>query len=160
MLYLILKVTHVISATVLFGVGVGSAFYKFRADSQEDLHAIVFANRNVVVGDWIFITPSVIIQPITGIWMAKLAGYRFTETWIVAAAGLYLLAGTCWIAAVILQIQMRDISVGALQQGVSLPSIYHRLSRAWFWLGIAGFLAVVVIFFLMVFKPTVESLSN
>lgn len=154
MLFLLLKVTHVISATVLFGVGVGSAFYKLRGDSQEDLHALAFANRNVVLGDWIFILPAGIIQPITGVWMAKLAGYHFTETWIVGALSLYLLAGLCWIAAVVLQIQMRDIAIRALQQGVSLPSIYHRMARAWYWLGIFGFLAVVVIFFLMVFKPT------
>ncbi|MFY9271035.1 MAG: DUF2269 domain-containing protein [Candidatus Manganitrophaceae bacterium] len=154
-MYLLLKVTHVISATVLFGVGVGSAFYKFRADSQDDLHAIVFANRNVVLGDWIFITPSVIIQPITGVWMAILTGYRLTEAWIIGAVGLYFLAGLCWIAAVILQIRMRDLSVCALQQGVSLPSNYYRLARAWFWLGVFGFLAMVVILFLMVFKPTI-----
>ncbi len=151
--YQLLKVIHIISSTVLFGLGWGSAFYKYRADQEGDLRAMIFANTNVVLADWIFITPSVIIQPITGVLMMRMAGYRFTETWILLTLCLYVLAGLCWIAAVYLQIRMRNLAYDALRKGTSLPPIYNHFARIWFWLGAGGFLSVVVIFFLMVLKP-------
>lgn len=151
--YQLLKVIHIISSTVLFGLGWGSAFYKYRADQEGDLRAMIFANRNVVLADWIFITPSVIIQPITGVLMMWMAGYRFSDLWILLSLGLYILAGLCWIAAVYLQIRMRNLASDALRKGTTLPPVYTRFSRIWFWLGVGGFLSVVVIFFLMVFKP-------
>lgn len=151
--YQLLKVIHIISSTVLFGLGWGSAFYKYRADQEGDLRAMIFANRNVVLADWIFIAPSVIIQPITGVLMMRIAGYRFTESWIFLTLGLYILAGLCWIGAVYLQIRMRNLTTDASRNGTPLPPVYNRFARIWFWLGVGGFLSVVVIFFLMVFKP-------
>jgi hypothetical protein len=35
-------------------------------------------NRNVVIADWLFTTPAVIVQPVTGVWLARIAGYPLT----------------------------------------------------------------------------------
>lgn len=73
--YLLLKWIHILSSTVLFGTGVGSAFYKFMADRGGDLHNIARTNRHVVLADWLFTTPTIIIQPVTGVMLADLLGF-------------------------------------------------------------------------------------
>ena len=51
------------------------------------------------------------------------------------------------------QIRARDLAVQALAEGVALPPAYHQAMRWWFLLGCPAFIAVVVIFWLMVMKP-------
>jgi len=151
--YLILKTIHVLSAFLLFGTGLGSAFYKYAVDRSGDLHAIVVTNRLVVLADWIFTTPTVIIQPLTGLWLARIAGWPLDQPWLLASLLLYGLAGACWLPVVVLQIRMRDLSGDCLVRGSDLPASYQRMCRIWFWLGIPAFLAMVVTVGLMVFKP-------
>ncbi len=153
MLYLTLKWLHVLSATVLFGTGVGSTFWMFTANRTKDLRAIVFACRTVVLADWLFTTPAVIFQPVSGVWMAKLAGYPLSAAWLVAAICLYVFAGACWLPVVWLQIRMKRLAEQALAAGEDLPAQYWAYDRWWIGLGCMAFPAVVVIFWLMVFTP-------
>lgn len=77
--YLILKWLHILSATLLFGTGIGSAFYKFMTDRAGSIQAIAQTNKLVVLADWLFTTPTIILQPITGVWLALIAGYTMTS---------------------------------------------------------------------------------
>jgi len=153
--YTLLKWVHLLSATILFGTGLGSAFYKWCADRAGNLQAIAHTNKMVVIADWIFTTPTIIIQPITGIWLVYVSGYSLQESWIVAAFLFYFIAGVCWLPVVWLQIQMRNISRQALKKHTCLNATYHRYARIWFWLGVPAFLSMVMVYFLMVFKPVV-----
>ncbi len=155
--YLILKWVHILSATLLFGTGLGSAFYKFMTDRSGNLRAIAETNRIVVRADWLFTTPSVIVQPVTGIWLALAIGYPLTSSWLVLAMVLYVIAGLCWLPVVYLQIRMRDIARIAVEEGGALDARYAQFARIWFWLGVPAFSAIVVIYYLMIFKPTVWS---
>lgn len=49
---------------------------------------------------------------------------------------------------------MRDIAVYCVKCGAALPDQYLAYARIWFWLGVPAFLAMMVIFFLMVLKPS------
>jgi uncharacterized membrane protein len=49
---------------------------------------------------------------------------------------------------------MSKLANAALANNVPLDPDYHRLARQWFWLGVPAFIAMVAIFYLMVFKPT------
>ena len=151
--YALVKTLHVISATLLFGTGLGSAFYMWRADRSRDPAAIAFAARNVVIADWLFTLPAIVVQPLSGLWLAWYLGLSLTEPWLLWSYGLYLLAGACWLPVVWLQLQMRDISAAACARGERLSQRYHRLMAVWFVLGWPAFLAVIAIFYLMVAKP-------
>ena len=151
--YEFIKWVHILSATLLFGTGLGSAFYKWCADRSGNLQAIAHTNRIVVIADWMFTTPTVIIQPITGIWLTNIMGIPLTEPWIFYAFSLYVIAGACWLPVVWLQIKMRDLAQISEANKTSLNSTYHRYARTWFWLGIPTFTAMVAVYFLMVFKP-------
>lgn len=159
MTYISLKTLHILSMVLLFGTGLGSAFYKWMADRDGSLAHIAVTNRHVVVADWLFTTPTVIFQPISGWWMASIAGMPLTTPWIATSLVLYAIAGLCWLPVVWLQIRMRDIAADALARGASLPPGYWRLARAWFWLGVPAFIAMVLVVTLMVFKhiPGLES---
>jgi uncharacterized membrane protein len=148
-----IKLLHVISATVLVGTGFGSAFYKFRVDRVGDLPSIVFASKTVVLVDWLFTTPAVAIQTVTGFVLVSIAGYSLTQTWLILTSVLYVITGCCWLPAVYLQIRMRDLATAALVSGATLPEEYRWLARIWFWLGVFGFWAVLQIVGYMVVKP-------
>jgi uncharacterized membrane protein len=150
--YLILKWIHILSAILLFGTGLGSAFYKFFTDRSGDIHAIAVTNRLVVFADWLITTPTIIIQPITGLWMVYLLNYPSIPGWIWLSLALYLLAGACWLPVVVLQIRMRDLAHQCLANSHPLGKNYWRMARIWFWLGVPAFIAMVAVVWLMVFK--------
>ena len=153
MSYLALKYIHLLSMILLFGTGLGTAFYKWIADRSGNIMHIAVTNRHVVLADWIFTTPTVIIQPVSGIMLASLMGLPLTTPWLAASLVLYGIAGACWLPVVWLQIRMRDLSKTAVDNQIPLPIKYWHYSRIWFYLGIPAFIAMVFIVFLMIFKP-------
>jgi len=152
MSYTALKTLHILSMVLLFGTGLGSAFYKWMADRDGQVAHIAVTNRHVVLADWLFTTPTVIIQPLTGLGMVFMTGFSLTTPWIATSLGLYVLAGLCWLPVVWLQIRMRRLSDAALEQGRPLPDLYWRMARWWFWLGVPAFTAMVAVVALMVAK--------
>jgi uncharacterized membrane protein len=152
--YLILKCLHILSATILFGTGIGIAFFKWITDRSGDVRAIRIVNERTVLADWIFTTPAVIVQPISGFYLVYVAGYPMFTSWILLATILYLFAGGCWLPVVWLQMRMRDLARMADTANTQLPQQYWKYARIWFWLGVPAFAALIVVYWLMVFKPS------
>jgi uncharacterized membrane protein len=150
--YVIVKWIHILSSTFLFGTGIGSAFYMLVTSLTRDWRAIAVVVRYVVIADWLFTTPAIIVQPLSGLYLMHLGGYRLDAAWIAWSIGLYLLAGACWLPVVWLQIRMRGIAEQAARDGAPAPE-YWRLFKAWVLLGIPAFFALVIVFYLMVAKP-------
>ncbi len=150
--YLVLKWIHILSAILLFGTGLGSAFYKFFTDRSGDVRAIAVTNRLVVFADWLITTPTIIVQPITGFWMLYLLDYPAIPDWIWLSLALYCFAGACWLPVVALQIRMRDLARQCVANGQPLDRSYWRMARMWFWLGVPAFIAMVAVVWLMVMK--------
>ena len=84
--YDLLKTAHILSATVLFGTGLGTAFHGLASNLRGDLRAIVAANKNVVLADWLFTTPAVVVQPVTGVLLARQRREMRGEVGITRAA--------------------------------------------------------------------------
>jgi uncharacterized membrane protein len=154
MTYLAVKWLHILSSTLLFGTGLGSAFYMYFASRTRDPRVIATVVRYVVVADWLFTTPTMVLQPLTGFWLMHLAGFPFSSPWISWSIVLYLVAGAAWLPVVWMQIRMRDQAAAAAASGTALPDGYWRYLRAWVALGVVAFLALVVVFYLMVAKPS------
>jgi uncharacterized membrane protein len=151
--YLILKYLHVMSSTLLFGTGLGSAFYMFFTNRSRNVQAIAIVARRVVWADWLFTTPTAIIQPATGLYLVHLAGMPLTMTWIAWSLGLFVLAGACWLPVVWLQIRMAEMAERAVNERTPLPPLFWRYHHVWVALGVPAFFAFIVIFYLMVAKP-------
>lgn len=151
--YLLLKWIHILSSTILFGTGIGSAFYMFMANRRGDIAGIYFATRHVVIADWLFTAPSVIIQLLTGISLAYVMDYPMSQGWVLWALMLYVFAGACWLPVVWMQIKMRDMAKYALDTGKPLPDRYWAMDKWWITLGSLAFPAIMVVFYLMVYRP-------
>lgn len=152
-LYPALKFIHVLSAAVLFGTGLGIAFFMVWAHRSGRPLAIAEVSRMVVTADFVFTATAVVIQPVTGFALVLLQGYDPFEPWLVAAYGLYLLTGACWLPVVAIQMRMSRLASQAASAGAPLPPAYHRLYRLWFALGWPAFAAVVGLYIVMMFKP-------
>jgi uncharacterized membrane protein len=153
MTYLLVKWLHVLSSTVLFGTGLGSAFYMYFTSRTRNVQAIGVVVRHVVIADWLFTTPTIILQPLTGLYLMHLAGYPLTISWILWSIVLYLLAGAAWLPVVWMQIKMRDMAVAAADANSLLPPRYWHFLQIWVSLGAVAFAALVAVFYLMVAKP-------
>ena len=114
-------------------------------------------SRHVVLADWWFTTPTVIIQPATGFLLAQQLSISFSDTWLLGSIALYVVTGLCWLPVVWLQIRMRDIAAESLAQGRPLPSLYGYYSRIWIWLGVPAFFGMIGITTLMVFHNSLWS---
>ena len=152
MSYLSLKVLHMLSMVLLFGTGLGSAWYKWMADRSGEVKHIAATNRQVVKADWLFTTPTIILQPLTGFAMLVLMDIPVTTPWVMWSLVLYLIAGACWLPVVWLQIKMQQLSEEAWLSNRKLEDNYWRYARLWFWLGVPAFTAMILIVVLMVFK--------
>ena len=152
MSYLSLKVIHMLSMVLLFGTGLGSAWYKWMADRSGDVRHIAVTNKQVVLADWLFTTPTVIIQPVTGFALLHVLDIPLSTPWVMWSLALYMFAGLCWIPVVWLQIKMRNLSEQASAMNTALNDTYWRYVRTWFWLGVPAFISMVLIVILMVFK--------
>ncbi|MCA0325595.1 MAG: DUF2269 domain-containing protein [Proteobacteria bacterium] len=155
--YLLLKFVHIISSVLLVGTGLGTAFYMFFANRSGDVRAQAVVARLVVRADWWFTTPAVVVQPLTGIAMAHLAGWPLSTPWIAWSLLLYVLTGALWLPVVWLQWRMARLAQAAADQGRDLPAIYWRLARVWEALGYPAFVAMLLVFWLMVSKPALPT---
>jgi uncharacterized membrane protein len=151
--YAVVKWLHVLSSTVLFGTGIGSAYYMLFASLSGDARTMAHVVKQVVRADWMFTTPTIVLQPLTGFYLIHLAGYPMTLRWIWVSIVLYLLAGVCWLPVVWMQIRMRALAEAAAREGTHLPPLYQRYLRWWVSLGVVAFFALVIVFYLMVAKP-------
>lgn len=116
MAYEIGKWLHILSSTVLFGTGLGSAYYMFFTCLRGDAATVAHVARLVVVADWVFTATTIVLQPLTGLWLVHLAGIPLGSAWIVWSFVLYFVAGACWIPVVVIQIRMRRLAEEAAAQ--------------------------------------------
>lgn len=149
LIYPTVKFIHIISATLLFGTGLGSAFYMFMAYRSGNMKVMAETNRIVVIADFIFTTPTVIIQLVTGLYLLDYLGLTWTSTWSLSVLGLYAFVGACWLPVVWLQIWLRDRA-----NKLNTPDKqYQQRMKVWLVLGVLAFPAIIVLYIFMVFKP-------
>jgi len=145
--YLWIKLLHILSSTVLFGTGIGIAFFMLKAYLSKNDEVMAVTTRHVVVADWLFTAPAVVIQLVTGLWLTSKLNISFSSSWFIAVIGVYILVGACWIPVVWIQMRIRDlIAAGAKRDE------YKKLMRIWAALGVPAFAGVLTLFFLMVSK--------
>lgn len=147
------KWLHIVGSTVLFGTGAGTAFQMLMAMRSNDPKVVGAVARNVVIADWVFTTPAGIVQPITGITLVYLSGYSLVEPWLLIVYALYLVALAAWLPVVWLQHRIRDLAAESAATNQPLSKKCRRYYRIWFTLGWPAFIALMVIFWLMISRP-------
>lgn len=153
--YAVVKWIHIVSSTILFGMGIGSAFYLLCAALSRDAKVAAWAARWVVRVDATFTTTTVIVQPLTGWWLARIAHFPLDAPWLRASIVLYAVAIGCWLPVIGLQVRMRNLSAQAQDRDAPLPRAFLHALFAWCALGVPALVAFLAIFYLMVAKPAI-----
>lgn len=153
MSYEVLLFLHVVGATVLLGTGAGIAFFMVISHRSGDPALVAHVTGIVVLADTVFTATAAVVQPITGVLLARLVGWPLLEGWVALSLGFYVFVGMFWLPVVWMQIRMRDLARAARDRGAPLPAAYHRLYRWWFAFGFPAFAAVLAIVWLMLTKP-------
>lgn len=151
----VLRLAHVLGATMLFGTGLGIAFFMVVAHRSLKPELIAHVADTVVIADTIFTATAVILQPITGALLAHQLGWPLSEGWIVLSLILYFVTGLFWLPVVVIQIRLRNLAREAAATGRPLPAKYFQLYRIWFAFGWPAFASVLAIFWLMLTKPSI-----
>lgn len=147
--YLLAKFLHVLIAIVALGTSAGlGVVLEFYGDHPAHGGFVLRAIARIVA---FFVLPGYALMLATGLWMAYLA-WPMTTEWIRGAlvlwgVGVVLLA----IDLAVLRRQIRLFDA----EGPASPS-YRRVSLLGRALGAAAGLVVVVILYLMVFKPGLQ----
>ena len=149
----VLRLIHVIGAAVLFGTGIGIAFFMVMAHRTRNPAIISHVAGIVVLADALFSASAVIAQPISGYLLARSAGWSLDTPWISLSLGLYVLTGLFWLPVVWIQVQLRNLAAEAVASKSELPVRYYRLYLIWFICGFPAFAAVIGILWLMLTKP-------
>lgn len=151
--YLWVKWLHVLSAAVLVGTGIGTAFHLYATHLHGDVKAIALAARHTVLADWLFTCTALIVQPVTGLVLVHRAGFDGTARWLVASYVLYCIAAACWIRVAVLQYRIRTLAGDAAAHGSALPAEYFTALRQWRVLGVPALLSLLLVYALMIMKP-------
>ncbi len=148
MSFQLLKLIHILSATLMIGTGLGSAFYLFITYKKSTVSTVREVLQLVIIADTIFTAPSVIIQLVTGILLANMMGLTYSNWfWIViSVSGVVFVL---WIRAAFIQLQLKKL----LQNENVLSPKFHKLMKGWFYLGVPSFLGAIYLYYLMVYKP-------
>ncbi|WP_454056560.1 DUF2269 family protein [Cupriavidus sp. Marseille-Q8015] len=149
--YVTLKWLHVISSTLLFGTGVGSAFYLVGAVLTRNVRTVAATARMVVIADTLFTATTAILQPLTGYMLVRMAGFDWSMAWLRWSVILYVVAIACWLPVVWIQIRLRDLLAPAPAE--AFPPAFWRWFWSWFALGFPALFAFLAIFYLMIAKP-------
>ena len=152
MIYPILKLLHILSATILFGGGIFAALLGTIVFGSKKVKLIAEVGPHIVRVESYSTILSALVQIITGLWLASIAGFPVLTGWLGWALILFCIAGICWILGVWLQHRMVELSNKAIAANSELPAEYQKLFKSWTFLGLPSTIAMIGIFYLMVFK--------
>lgn len=144
---------HVLGAILFVGNIVTAAFWKIRADFSGNPDVVYHGVRNVMLADYVFTLPGLIMIIVSGNVMAVQAGYSMSVfSWLTLSQFLFALTGVVWVL-VLIPLQRKMIRLGreAVQTG-TVPESYRRVSLYWAVFGTAATVLPVLILYLMVFK--------
>ncbi|MCC6608649.1 MAG: DUF2269 domain-containing protein [Burkholderiales bacterium] len=154
--YTLWKTAHAVGAAVVFGGGLGIAYFTWfgyrRAVRTDDLAALRALLRLTVIADACLTAPAVAFQFASGLVLMRALGWPWVSPWSMAVLGLYLLAGACWLPILALQVRLHRVAARSASVA-ALPGRFHRWFGWWFGLAIPAFAIVLVLFYLMVAKP-------
>jgi len=150
------KTAHILSAAVIFGTGLGIAFFCWfgyrGAMHSRDIGALRAVLRLTVLADAWFTAVAVVFQAASGLLLMDRLGWSLASPWSIAVWSLFVFTGACWIPVLFIQVLLSREAKGA-PSTERLPPSFHRWFKLWFALGVPAFLAVVAIYWLMIAKP-------
>ncbi|WP_282170398.1 DUF2269 family protein [Ruegeria atlantica] len=152
-IFLSLKLTHLLAALITVGAtiinGVIHAHARAATQVEAAAHLRVLTRINRI-----FMGPSLLIIPASGLWMMLLLSYDWWTGWIVVSIALWLALLLAFLIGDRIERQLHDTAVAATHKGVSvLSESYETTFKKDSPIGGAAFIMSITRLVLMVFKP-------
>ena len=153
-MFLVLRLLHLLGVILFVGNIVTAALWKARAEASGDLHAIAYAQRGVMLADYVFTLPGATLIAVTGLWLARLSNRNILQTgWLFTALVLLAITLMVWLSELLpLQRRMLRLADEGLRTG-QLDPIFKPVALRWTIFGIVATLLPLINVYLMVFKP-------
>lgn len=143
---LALKSLHLLGVVLFVGNIVVTGWWKVAADRTRNPVVVAFAQRQVILTDWVFTLGGAVLLGVGGVVNALRAGLPLTAGWTGLGHGLFLASGLVW-GAILIPVQMRQHRMArGFSGGGDIPACYWRLGRVWlFWGAVATLLPLAAI---------------
>lgn len=156
MLYLILKIVHLLAVVLFLGNIITGLFWKYHGDQSKDPRVMAHTMDGIIRADRWFTLPGVLLIIVTGVAAAMHADLPLLRTpWIAQSLLLFALSGVMF-AIKVAPLQRRILAVareGVRTGQLDLPA-YRRLSLHWEIWGAGALLTPLGALVLMVLKRT------
>lgn len=151
--YLVFKSLHLLGVVLFIGNIVATGVWKVQADRTRDPRIVAFAQRQVIVTDWIFTLGGAVLTAIGGYGNVIHGGVSLATSWVWLAHWIFLASGLVWLAVLVpLQVRMGRMA-RAFADGSPIPEAYWQANRWWLSVGIADTLLPAANIWVMVNKP-------
>jgi uncharacterized membrane protein len=153
-LYQALVYAHILGVILLAGNITITAFWKVLADMTKDAKLIAFANRGVIVADWIFTLSGIVLTLGGGIGISLMGQWPlFEASWLSWSVFWFVVAGFLWLVFLV-PLQIRQMRAAKLfAQTGEIPESYWRDANRWITIGLIATVPLLIILYLMVVKP-------
>jgi uncharacterized membrane protein len=153
-LYQLLVYAHILGVILLAGNITITAFWKVLADMSRDARLIAYATRAVIIADWLFTVPGIVLTLGAGVAIALMGNWPLLEvSWLSWSVVWFVVAGILWLVFLIpLQIKQNRAARLFAQTG-DIPQSYWAYARLWITIGLIATVPLLIILYLMVVKP-------
>ena len=151
--YLWLKTLHILGAILFLGNIIVTGWWKVMADRTREPRIVAFAQRQVIVTDYVFTLGGVLLVLGTGLVNAHWHGLSYADNpWLAWGTGLFVASGVIWVLILVpLQARLSRLS-RSFAATASVPADYWRLCRSWNFWGVMATVLPLAAVYLMVFK--------
>lgn len=159
-LYSHLLFLHIFSVTLFFGNAVAGMLWEFRSLRSEDGRVIFHTYKTVAWLDARFSSPLIILSVISGIMLSIMAGDIWQIGWLSLSFFLFIFSGAVWVISDIpTQYKIKELSKDIDPEHPVYPPELMRVLKMRLWISLLGVIPLIIVFFLMVYKPEITALN-
>ena len=155
------RMLHIAAATIFFANAVVGMIWERRALKTGRKEIVLFTYNTVTLLDSLLSSPLIILSLIGGLSLSFRLGELMQIGWLSVSFLLFILSGLVWVVTDIpTQYKVKRLIAGIPPEEQSLPAELVRIMKLRWWIGIAGVLPLIAVFFLMVYKPEMIALAS
>jgi len=152
-MYNVFKSLHIMGVVLLLGNVMVTGLWKTLADRTRLAATVAYAQRLVILTDWIFTGGGIVLILFGGYAMARSANISLLHTpWLLWGQALFGLSALIWLF-ILLPLQAAQSRLAQrFSAGGDIPLAYWELSRRWLGWGVLATVPLAIIVWVMVLK--------
>jgi uncharacterized membrane protein len=152
-----IKFVHVLAAAVMLGTWLCLAAFMLLAHRSANTSVVALTSRFAVQVEMTVMAAAMAVPLVSGFPLAWAIGLSpLGEFWVVASLVLYVLVVAAWLAALRLEMRIRDLTREAALNSLPLADAYRRLFQTWRLLAGPILAGMVALFALMIWQPRLD----